>query len=70
MLNRSTACLSRPTQVMDYSILVGIDEENNDILIGIIDYVRVGPHRWLWAQLGGRRNSRHHAGLVYADPPI
>ena len=27
-------------QVMDYSILVGIDEERGDILIGIIDYVR------------------------------
>ncbi len=26
--------------VLDYSILVGIDEENNEIVVGIIDYMR------------------------------
>eukprot|EP01080_Neovahlkampfia_damariscottae_P011151 gene11151-3973_t len=27
-------------QVMDYSLLVGVDQENGDLLIGIIDYIR------------------------------
>ena len=40
-------------QVMDYSILVGIDEERGDILIGIIDYVRGRVYVCVAARLVG-----------------
>ncbi len=38
-----TAFLS-DVSVMDYSILVGVDEQNGEMLVGIIDYIR--PYSW------------------------
>lgn len=38
-LQRDTAFLSK-FEIMDYSLLVGIDEENYEVVVGIIDYFR------------------------------
>ncbi len=40
-------------EVVDYSILMGVDPQNGKLVMGIIDYVRAGVHRARAARHGG-----------------
>ena len=56
--------LLQSVDVMDYSLLVGVDEERKELVIGIIDFIRQytwDKHLETWvktsALLGGTRNT-------------
>lgn len=57
-------CALQSVDVMDYSLLVGLDEEKHELVIGIIDFMRQytwDKHLESWVKnsgiLGGAKNS-------------
>ena len=57
-------CFTQSVDVMDYSLLVGVDEENHELVLGIIDFMRQytwDKHLETWVKtsgiLGGSKNA-------------